>query len=257
MDVRDASPLQLAPHVPARRAGEKHDEVGDLAPSAVERLDEHVRALDRLRLEALAESHAVLLERADDERLGRKPERGPCGATLPGAAERKAVELDPDRDPVNVRRARTPAATTMSSISRCVTWTREKRSGWRASDACARSNSGKPGVPGRPWKYAIPSRCDDPVQSGSSAGEVARVEDGLVAREARQGGRPQPVPGAACDGRDVGRLVVERPAERIAEDEEPRVRGPAACPQAGRARPGRARGRAQGATGAHPSSTSR
>src|SRR5262249_55981266 len=49
----------------------------------------------------------------------------------------------------------------------------------------------------------------------------------------------EPVPGAASDGRDVGRLVVERPAERVTEDEESRARGPAPRPQAGGARPGR------------------
>ena len=104
VDVRDRASLELSAHVAARGAGEEHDEVVELASGRVERLHEHVRALDRLRLETVLEADAVLLERADDERVLRKPERRSRRPASLVVAEWEAVELDPDRDPVDARR---------------------------------------------------------------------------------------------------------------------------------------------------------
>jgi hypothetical protein len=38
---------------------------------------------------------------------------------------------------------------------------REKRCGFRRNVVKASSNSGAPGVPGRPWRYAVARRCGE------------------------------------------------------------------------------------------------
>ena len=69
---------------------------------------------------------------------------------------------------------------------------------------------GSPGVAGRPWKYASPSRCDEPVQQRIERGEVARVEDDLSA------GEPGPRRLADDGSRRRGRPPRRRPPRRRA-----------------------------------------
>ena len=61
-------------------------------------------ALDRLRLEAVPEADAVLLERADDERVRGEAQELAGRPPQLGVARREAVELDADRDAVHARR---------------------------------------------------------------------------------------------------------------------------------------------------------
>ena len=94
-----------------------------------------------------------------------------------------------------------------------------------------RRTPGCPAVPGRPWKYATPSgwRVEP---AGRSAVEVARQEDGLAPREAgprrrlRRRTPSRPAIRARCM-----RVVVDRPARRVADDEQPRVGAPATRPR--------------------------
>ena len=57
--------------------------------------------LIELRLEPFAPADAVLLERADDERVSREPERRARGGAPLGVDEREVLEVDPDRDRVD------------------------------------------------------------------------------------------------------------------------------------------------------------
>ncbi len=81
-------------------------------------------------------------------------------------------------------------------------------------------------------------------------GEVARVEDPLLAREAGPGGRAEPEPEAVGDGGRVTRVLVDGPAAPVAHDEQVRVRRPAERPQPEGAAHASARGRDREA--AHP-----
>ena len=92
---RRSSSLDVA----ARGAREQDVELGDVTARPAERRDEHVRALDQLRLEALAPADPVLLERPDDERVRGKPSAGTRGHAALGVDEREVLDVDPDRDP--------------------------------------------------------------------------------------------------------------------------------------------------------------
>src|SRR5207253_2484442 len=70
---------------------------------AAQRLDEHVRALDVLRLGTRTPAHAVLVERPDDEGVAGQPERRPRGGASPGRLWREVPQVDPDRDPEDLR----------------------------------------------------------------------------------------------------------------------------------------------------------
>ena len=78
-------------------------------------------------------------------------------------------------------------------------------------------------------------------------GEVAHVEDDLAAGVAGPAARAEAVAGPIRDAGDVRRLVVERPAERVPQDEKARVRRPVSRPHSDRGaseRPGDGRGEA-------------
>src|SRR5207247_9481948 len=87
------------PHIASRRPGEEHVQLGHGLLQELEGRDEHVRALDELRLEALAPADAVLLEGADDEAGRRQPERLARSRLRLGGYKREMLEGDPDRNP--------------------------------------------------------------------------------------------------------------------------------------------------------------
>ena len=236
--MRHAAALELGAHVAARGAREEDDEPLELAVDEGERLDEHVGALDRLRLGPVPHPDAVLLERADDERVGVEAELGPGGVAPAGVGEREAVELDPDRDPVHPRRVDARGDDEQLHLAmrhldpvEAVGVARERLVG-----------TVELGEAGRP-RAAVEVRHPEPVGRARPArverGEVARVEDDLPPREPRPRGRPERVARLARDGGHVGRLVVERPAELVAEDEEAGAVGPVARPPADRGLPQR------------------
>ena len=88
-----------------------------------------------------------------------------------------------------------------------------------------------------------PSRAGRAPRSGSCG-----RRPGAARTRAQSAGR-EPVSGAARDARHVRRLVVERPAERVADDEQARPVGPAACAETDRRLRAR-RSPARGARGA-------
>ena len=102
--MRNRAPLELCPNVAACEPGEEHDELGDRRVQPLEGCDEQVRPLDELRLEPLSQTDAVLLKRADDERRLRQAECLTCASPFIFAGERKAREVDADRDPEDLLR---------------------------------------------------------------------------------------------------------------------------------------------------------
>ena len=204
------------------------------------------------------QADAVLLERADDERvrgqaealagraaqLGRR-RGGKCSRSMPIGMRCTRAGSTPAEDddllhlPVRHLDAREPRVIAPQRLERAV----ELRVARRPRPAVEVREA-------EPVRRARPARVERL--------EVARVEDGLAAGEPRPGGRREPVPGrGARRAETYARLVVERPAERVADDEEARVVGHLARPQADRARAGDRRRRAEHATRRHPRSTSR
>ena len=183
---------------------------------------------------------AVLLERADDERVGLEAERGPGGVAPGGVDEREAVELDPDRDPVHARRVDARGNDEELHLAmghldpvEAVGVPRERLVGAVELGEARRPRAAVEVRHPEPMGRARPARVE--------RREVARVEDDLPPCEPRPRGRAERVARLARDGGHVRRLVVERPAERVAEDEESRAVGPVT-------RPARDRGPRSGVT---------
>ena len=74
--MRNVQPLELLSHVAAGRTCQQNEELGNLGAEPGDHIDEHVGALDELRLQPGGESDAVLLERSDHERGLGHAERG-------------------------------------------------------------------------------------------------------------------------------------------------------------------------------------
>ena len=139
-----------------------------LEPKLVKGPDALVGPLDRLGLHPVAPPDAVLLERADDERVLGEAEGGPARPPGRGVGDgKRSTSIRSECETHGP--GSTPAETTSSCISACVTWTRSTRPACRCSAAIASSNSECPAVPGRPWKYAKPRRWDESSQRGRSA----------------------------------------------------------------------------------------
>ena len=102
--VRDAEALELLADIAAGRTGQQHEELRHRAAQPLEDADEHIRSLDELRLVAVPEADAVLEERADDERSRRNARTPRVRLHVLVASERKAREIDPDRDAEHLRR---------------------------------------------------------------------------------------------------------------------------------------------------------
>ena len=149
--VRNPEPLQPGAHVASRGAGEQEHRLGDPLAQLLGDGEQHVRALDQLRLEPVAPADAVLLERADDERGLGKPERAAgVRPTLRVRGRNASVSI-----PIGIRWSFSdaiPVSRISSSIALEVTCTRSISACRRRRVSKQASNSGMPGVPGRPWK---------------------------------------------------------------------------------------------------------
>ena len=195
-----------------------------------EGLDEHVRALDCLRLVAVAHPDPVLLERADDERVGIEAERRTGAGPPLGVAEREALELDPDRDPVDATHVDAGRDDEQLELAMGHLDAVEpvRVAGERPERAIELREARRPRAP-------VEVRHPEPVRRAGpdrvERREVARVEDDLAPAVPGPRRLPEHVSGIPRDGGDVRGLVVERPAERVTEDEEPRVIGPVPRPQ--------------------------
>ena len=232
--------LELAPDVAACRAREQNDEVVELAGGDLERCDEHVGALDRLRLEPLGHPDAVLLERADDERVLRQAEQL---AAPRRAARRRRAETARARSRSGSggrAPARRPPRRTSSSISRWVTWTRSNRAAFRRERVegsvelrvARRSRGARGSTQGRAGATS-PSRAGRALRSGSCGRRPGRA-----AKRAHCGGpsrtresRATPVTYAASSSSaqpSVSPMTNSR--ERGAQ---PRVRKPTAACRSG------------------------
>ena len=217
---------QLPLHVPARGTCEQHVQLGYRASRRNHRLDEHVRPLDQLRLEALPPTHAVLLERPHEERVVRETETAALRGPRARATQGKAVDVDPDGDREH------PLLRDASLEDEAA------HLGMRHLDAVDSE-----GVAAQLLVHPIEVRC--PVRSGAAVqirdrqpmrrgGDVrpdrvaALVEDALAARRADPVARSRldPQTGSRCLER-FG-VLVERPADPVAHHEQPRVVGPAA-----------------------------
>ena len=142
--TRIAASLEPAPDVAAGRPGEEDDELGRPRPQTRSSAPTSTSGpLIELRLEPVAPADAVLLERADDERVARE-RRAPPAPRRAARRRRAGSARGRSRSGCGARgSASTPAASDELLASRaCVTWTRSKRSGSRASASYARSNSG-------------------------------------------------------------------------------------------------------------------
>ena len=195
--------------------------------SRCKRLEQHVRALDQLRLEALVPADSVLLERADDERCPRQPEGLACPDPLLGRSRVEHVDVDPDRDPVDFRRVDSRLQHDRLHV------------GVRDLD---------PVDVGMP----APQRVEAGVELGHSGGpratvevrdaevvaallkvlqeqrEVAQMEDRLICDAVRPTRGPEPDAQLIRGALELARLVRQDPAGRLALDKKARVRRPGA-----------------------------
>ena len=256
VDESDATIRQALSDVAPRRAREEHDQVGNAPREHRERVDEHVRPLDRLRLEAVAEPGAVLDERADDERLAGQPERSARRLPPGGVGEGERSELDPDRDAVNqVRRNPRREHELLELAVRDVNALEAR--GIPAKRLVGAVELREAGRSGPPVEVREPEPVGRPGPARVERGEVARVEDDLVTGGGRPVGSREPVARPAGDRGDVRRLVVERPGCVVAEHEQLRVRPPVPRSELHGCGSRAPQGRAKEAGGAHPPSTSR
>ena len=101
MPVRRRRAARARLHVAARGAGEQHDELRHRAREPLDRVEQHVRPLDQLRLEPVAPADAVLLERADDE--ARRPGSPSSRRASARSAASRAPEARRGRSPIGIR----------------------------------------------------------------------------------------------------------------------------------------------------------
>ena len=203
------------------------------------RRDEHVRPFYELRLEPLAPADAVLLERADDEGVGREVEllRAPPRAQ----PRRRRAGSARDRSRSGSRGPRRRRPRRQDEVAHLGVGDLDPREAVRRAAAPRRPDRtpGSPAYPGRPCRYAVASRCVASRASAAERLEVARQEDALPRRTApspRGDLVTEPAPSPP------GGVRPRRPTTRpLADREEPRVLGPArACAHRRAAR--RARG---------------
>ena len=186
-------------------------QLGDLDRDALERRDEHVRALDELRLEALVPADAVLLERADDEGVRGQVERRRAAMRRSASTSGKCSRSIPIgmRAP---RSARRPPRGRARASPRASPGSRAKRSGADAESLVSAVELRVPGRPGPP----VQVRRGEPVRRLQPARlqrlEVAREEDRLVGRRTAPTRRRDVVAETARGRREVSRVLVDRPA---------------------------------------------
>ena len=194
----DAAVGEALPDVPAGRPGEEDDEVGDVARHALERVHEHVRALDRLRLEPVAEPRPVLDERPDDECIGGQVERSPGRLAARGVDEREGVDLDPDRDAVHPARGDSDGEHELLDLP--VGDVDALEAGGVAPERLVRTVELRvAGRPGPAVEVREPQTVAGARPPGVERGEVARVEDDLPRCA------PPPTPAARAGNRRAAR----------------------------------------------------
>ena len=238
--MANAQPLEPARGRSRARARSAGSELGHSIAKTLDRREQHVRPLDQLRLEAVAPPYAVLLEGARGRRRSRQLEWRRAARRSSRVAGRQALHVDAYRDPVHLPRP-SPVSSTSSSIATFVTWTRSMSSCRRRMVSKQASNSGKPGVPGRPWKYATPRRFPRLLEVVQEERELARRgrRTGCRTAAAHRPGRPDAQARAVRS--QVTGLVLEDPAGCVDRHEQPRVRSASlACARRSRHAGGRA-----------------
>ena len=198
---------------------------GSLLGEALDDREQHVGPFDQLRLEPLAPTYPVLLERADDEGGDRQIEpRARCEprGVVPRAEH---VDVDADRDAVHLLR-RDPgrrherlhlAVRHLDAVDLGVTRAHRLEAGVELGHAR------RPRTPVEVRQAEVVPR---PLEVVQQQRELAQVEDRLVRDAARPPPRPQVDAERGGGAGQVPRLVGEHPLRRLLLDEQPRMGRP-------------------------------